>query len=171
LEPLLRALARLKGPAPELVVVGKPATAGLARLARRLGVDGRVHFVGYCHDMRDAYFAADLLVHPTFYDPCANVVLEALACGLPVITTRSNGASELLSPTGEDGECSEGLVLDDPHDDERLAWALGQMLDPARRRDCARAARQSARGWTFEHHYRGLLAILAEAAARKRQAA
>ena len=47
-------------------------------------------------EMRNAYFAADFLVHPTFYDPCSLVVLEALACGLPVITTRANGASELL---------------------------------------------------------------------------
>ena len=37
--------------------------------------------------MRDAYFAADFLVHPTFYDPCSLVVLKALACGLPIITT------------------------------------------------------------------------------------
>ncbi len=45
------------------------------------------------------YFAADFLVHPTFYDPCSLVVLEALACGLPVITSRCNGASELHGNT------------------------------------------------------------------------
>jgi UDP-glucose:(heptosyl)LPS alpha-1,3-glucosyltransferase len=170
LEPLLRAMQLLEDKPLDLLVVGRPNLPGFQRLARRLGVD-RVHFVGYCSDMRDAYFAADLLVHPTFYDPCANVVLEALACGLPVITTRHNGAGELLHPAGDDGICAEGMVLDDPHDHERLSWALERMLDPARRRQCAAAARRTSAAWTFEDHYRGLLAILTDAAARKRQAA
>ena len=148
------------------MVVGKSSTAGFEKLAQRLGVADRVHFAGYCSDMRDAYFAADFLVHPTFYDPCSNVVLEAMACGLPVITTRYNGVSEMLRPTGERGVCAEGLVLDDPHDHARLAWALEQMLDPERRAACAQAARRNAAGWTFEHHYQGMLRILAEAAAQ-----
>jgi UDP-glucose:(heptosyl)LPS alpha-1,3-glucosyltransferase len=167
LEPLLHALALLDEPSLSLVVAGRSPSWSFRRLARRLGLADRVHFVGYCADMRDAYFAADLLVHPTFYDPCANVVLEALACGLPVITTRHNGASELLRPAGEEGRCAEGLVLDDPHDHGKLAWAIGEMLDPARRLEHARAARQNAATWTFEHHYRGMLEILAEAAARR----
>jgi UDP-glucose:(heptosyl)LPS alpha-1,3-glucosyltransferase len=171
LEPLLHAMHRLGTKAPALVVVGTSETASFERLARRLGLADRVRFAGYCPDMRNAYFAADLLVHPTFYDPCSNVVLEALACGLPVITTRNNGASELLRPVGERGVCAEGLVLDDPHDHARLAWCLEQMLDPARRAACARAARQTAADWTFEDHYQGLLAILEEAAERKRRAA
>ena len=77
---------------------GSPKTAECERLAHRLGVADRVRFAGYCSDMRNAYFAADFLVHPTFYDPCSHVVLEAMACGLPVITSRYNGASELLHP-------------------------------------------------------------------------
>jgi UDP-glucose:(heptosyl)LPS alpha-1,3-glucosyltransferase len=169
LKPLLNALRGCAGPL-DLVVVGKPATMGIAWLVQRLGISDRVRFVGYCADMRDAYFAADLLVHPTFYDPCANVVLEAMACGLPVITTRNNGASELMTPTGVGGECAEGLVLDDPHDHDRLRESLEAMLDSGRRRRCAAAARENATRWTFEHHYRGMLAILAEAAARKREA-
>jgi UDP-glucose:(heptosyl)LPS alpha-1,3-glucosyltransferase len=92
------------------------------------------------------------------------VVLEAMACGLPVITTRHNGASELLRPP------REGYVLDDPHDHARLAWALGQLLDPARRSACGQAGRRAAAQWTFEHHYRQMLGVFAEAAARKRAA-
>src|SRR5579884_2313241 len=112
--------------------------------------------------MRNAYFAADFLVHPTFYDPCSLVVLEALACGLPVITTRYNGASELLHPL------QEGFVIDDPHDHARLALCLGEMLDPVRRHACAQAARRTAAQWTFEHHYRQLMDVFTEAAKRKR---
>jgi UDP-glucose:(heptosyl)LPS alpha-1,3-glucosyltransferase len=110
-------------------------------------------------------------VHPTFYDPCSNVVLEALACGLPVITTRYNGASELLS--GERETRAEGYVIADPHDVPRLAWALTQLLDAERRAGCSAAARRNAAGWTFERHYQRLLGILAEAApgARRREVA
>src|SRR5262249_46218963 len=115
-------------------------------------------------DMRGSYFGADFLVHPTFYDPCSLVVLEALACGLPVITSRYNGASELLAPP------REGYVLADPHDHARLAGGLAQLCDPARRSACAQGARRTAAQWTFEHHYRQLLQVFVEAAARKRAA-
>ncbi|HZY89911.1 MAG TPA: glycosyltransferase family 4 protein [Gemmataceae bacterium] len=165
LEPLLRAVARLPAPTPfRLLVAGGRETAPFERLARRLGVADRVRFIGYCTDMRNCYFAADFFVHPTFYDPCSHVVLEAMACGLPVITTRYNGASELMRPP------REGDVIDDPHDHARLADCLARMLDPARRSACAQAARRAAAGWTFEHHYRQMLAVFAEAAARKRAA-
>jgi UDP-glucose:(heptosyl)LPS alpha-1,3-glucosyltransferase len=162
LEPLLHAVRRLPDRPPfRLLVAGKPDTAAFVRLARRLGIAKRVRFVGYCADMRNCYFAADFFVHPTFYDPCSHVVLEAMACGLPVITSRFNGASELLHPP------REGYVLDDPHDHERLAWALAQMQDPSRRSSCAQASRQTAAQWTFEHHYQEMLAIFAEAAMRR----
>jgi UDP-glucose:(heptosyl)LPS alpha-1,3-glucosyltransferase len=165
IEPLLQAVRRLPPRCPlRLLVAGNRHTAEVERMARRIGVADRVRFVGYCRDMRNCYFAADFFVHPTFYDPCSHVVLEAMACGLPVITSRYNGASELLHPP------REGYVIDDPHDHEHLAWALAQMLDPARRAACAQAARKTAAQWTFENHYRQMLAVFAEAAARKQAA-
>jgi UDP-glucose:(heptosyl)LPS alpha-1,3-glucosyltransferase len=165
LEPLLHAVALLPAAAPlRLLVVGNPKTGPWERLAHRLGIAHRVLFAGHCADMRNAYFAADLLVHPTFYDPCSLVVLEALACGLPVVTTRCNGAAELLDPP------NEGYVIANPHQHARLAWALTQLLDPARRAACTQAARKAAMAWTFEQHYRQLLEVFAEAAERKRAA-
>ena len=118
-------------------VAGNPDYRRWQALAQRLGIAERVSFVGLCSEMRDAYFAADFLVHPTFYDPCSLVVLEALACALPVITTRANGASELLHPL------QEGYVVDDPHDHQRLAWChvatagpgAAQRLQPGRAQD------------------------------------
>jgi UDP-glucose:(heptosyl)LPS alpha-1,3-glucosyltransferase len=165
LEPLIRAVACLPAEQPfRLLVVGHPRFQAYSHLADRLGISNRVLFLGPRRDVHHCYFAADFLVHPTFYDPCSLVVLEALACGLPIITTRYNGASELLHPP------REGYVIDDPHDHEHLAWALAQMLDPARRAACAQAARKTAAQWTFEHHYRQMLAVFADAAARKRAA-
>jgi len=172
LDPLLRALKTLfarpeyrhQPPPFRLLVAGHPHTRPYEKLAQSLDIRDRVCFIGPCADMRNAYFAADFLVHPTFYDPCSLVVLEALACGLPVITTRANGASELLKPLGE------GYVIDDPHDREQLAWCLEQMLDPSRRHACSLAARRTASGWTFEHHYRQLLEVFKEAIRRKQAA-
>ena len=172
LEPLLHALAQLSPGSMQLLVAGKPDTVAMERLAARLGVASQVRFLGYCSDMRDAYFAADLLAHPTFYDPCSNVVPEALVCGLPVITSRHNGAAELLRPVGDEtGECAEGYVVDDPHDHAWLAWCLERLLDPVRRGRCAAAARRTGAAWTFEGHYRVLVRILVEAAQRRRKAA
>jgi UDP-glucose:(heptosyl)LPS alpha-1,3-glucosyltransferase len=163
LGPLLHAVGRL--PASfRLLVAGNPDATAFRRLARRLGVADRVHFLGYVREMRNAYFAADFFVHPTFYDPCSHVVLEALACGLPVITTRYNGASEFLQPP------REGYVLDDPHALDALAGAMTRLLDPSRRAACAQAARRAAAQWTFENHYRQMLTVFAEAAARKHAA-
>jgi UDP-glucose:(heptosyl)LPS alpha-1,3-glucosyltransferase len=165
LEPLLHAVRRLPSESSfRLLVAGNKHTSDFERLARRLGVADRVRFVGYCADMRNCYFAADFFVHPTFYDPCSHVVLEAMACGLPVITSKYNGASELMHPP------REGYVIDDPHDLSHLSWCLAQMLDPAHRASCARAARKAAAQWTFEQHYRQMLSVFAEAAARKRAA-
>jgi UDP-glucose:(heptosyl)LPS alpha-1,3-glucosyltransferase len=142
-------------------VMGNPRTGRYERLVRKLGIADRVIFQGFGGDMRQAYFAADFLVHPTFYDPCSLVVLEALACGLPVITSRYNGAAELLNPQ------SAGIVIDDPHDHESLARAIKTLLDPHQRHIASQAAREAAGRWNFEHHYRRIIGILTEVARRK----
>jgi UDP-glucose:(heptosyl)LPS alpha-1,3-glucosyltransferase len=165
LDPLLRAVAQLRTAQPfRLLVVGDPNSRAYERQARRLGIAGKVRFAGYYADTSNCYFASDFLVHPTFYDPCSLVVLEGLACGLPVITSRFNGAAELLHPP------REGYVVADPHDTGHLAGCLSQLLDPARRQACAQAARRTALQWTFDHHYRQLLQVFQEAAVRKRAA-
>jgi UDP-glucose:(heptosyl)LPS alpha-1,3-glucosyltransferase len=165
LAPLLKALSRVPRDKPfRLAVVGHAKYASYEQLARRLGVADRVKFLGFRADPKDAYFAADFLVHPTFYDPCSLVALEALACGLPVITTRYNGASELLSPP------ADGLVIDDPHDAAALGAAMTRMLDHGYRSAAAQAARQTGNRWTFEHHYRAMLEVFGEVRRTKRAA-
>jgi UDP-glucose:(heptosyl)LPS alpha-1,3-glucosyltransferase len=62
------------------------------------------------------------LLHPTFYDPCSLVVLEAIGSGIPVLTTGYNGAAELIK------KGSAGWVVEDPRDKQALAMALGDIL-------------------------------------------
>jgi UDP-glucose:(heptosyl)LPS alpha-1,3-glucosyltransferase len=165
LSPLLNALALVPRDKPfKLVVVGHPKFGRYQRQAEKLGVADRVRFLGHRDDPKDCYFAADFLVHPTFYDPCSLVALEALACGLPVVTSRYNGASELLAPPNDGG------VIDDPHDAPALAAAMARFTDRTYRAEAAAAARQTGTKWTFEHHYRALLDVFSEAQKTKRAA-
>lgn len=165
IEPLLHAVAHLGNRERfRLLIAGGPRTSRWEQLAARLGVADSVRLLGPRHDVHHCYFAADFLVHPTFYDPCSLVVLEALACGLPIITSRYNGAAELITHS------REGFVIDNPHDHEQLADCIQLLRDPARRAACSQAARRTANQWTFATHYQQILRILEEAAARKRAA-
>lgn len=94
------------------------------------------------------YGAADVLLHPTYYDACANVVLEALACGLPVVSSDRNGSAEVLS----DGV--DGIVLPvvGPRGNIAERWgAVVQELaaQPARRERLGQAARRRAEALTI----------------------
>jgi UDP-glucose:(heptosyl)LPS alpha-1,3-glucosyltransferase len=123
---LVRALGRLKAAAralPLVLVVGHGRAAPLRRLARREGVDGRLRFLGPVDDPRPLYAAADLFVLPTVYDPSSNATLEALAMGVPVVTTATNGSAELL----EHGR--SGWVLERPDHVAGLARVLDEVGD------------------------------------------
>lgn len=161
LAPLLRALYYVTVPSLHLLVIGNPRYQRYRRLAWRLGLDDRVHFLGHQKEPRDYFFAADFLVHPTFYDPCSLVVLEALTCGLPVITTRYNGAAELLHPP------AEGLIIDDPHNTPALSQAIQRMCDPVYRREAAMAARRRGMEWNFDRHYEALMNVFQEVCRHK----
>jgi UDP-glucose:(heptosyl)LPS alpha-1,3-glucosyltransferase len=90
------AIAELAPPV-HLIAVGDDAgvASGRAR-ARARGIDARVTLVGHTGDARPYYGAADVFVLPSIYDPSPDAALEALACGLPVITSAKAGAAELV---------------------------------------------------------------------------
>lgn len=93
---LLRALAQLPASAYLLVVGRDKRLRHYKRLAARLGLSGRVRFLGSQPDVKPYYGAADALVLPTLYDPFPNVALEAMASGLPIFTSSQCGAAELI---------------------------------------------------------------------------
>ena len=103
-------------------------------------------------------------MHPTWYDPCSLVTLEAAACGLPVITTRYNGASELMQ-NGRDG-----FVLHDPQDFTTLAAHMEELLDPMLRERMGAAGRTMALQNTFERQTTKFLELYEEVLARKQAA-
>lgn len=105
LPTLLRAFSRMQRRDARLWVVGRDKhELPMRKLAQTLGVDERVLFLGEQAEVKPFYGAADVFALPTQYDPFPNAALEALACGLPVVTTATCGAAELVS-------AANGLVI------------------------------------------------------------
>ncbi len=159
----LRAMRRLAGQPFHLAVIGGKRPAKYEHMARRWGIGPQVTFVGSIANPVPYYAAADVLVHPTFYDTCSLVVLEALASGLPVVTSRMSGIDELLS----DGE--DALLLDDPGDAEGLARLLGDLSDRQRRERVAAAARRFALAHPFQQNCDQIETVYHEVVERRRQ--
>lgn len=119
----------------------------------------RVRFLGEIVDLVPIYAAADIFILPTIYDPFSNACLEAIACGLPVITTRANGFSEII----EHGV--HGSIVDQPNDLAGLRDAI-QFWSDNERRAAARST-NSAHVAQFDiaKNVANTLAILSHAAA------
>lgn len=135
-DTLIRAFAAL--PDGTLWLAGEgPERARLGDLTNELGVSERVAFLGWQDDPQSVIRGADILVCPSRHEPFGNVIAEGMACGRPVISTRTNGGCELI----EDGV--NGLLA--PIDDAAaLADALARLT-----RDTALAARLAQGGRAF----------------------
>jgi UDP-glucose:(heptosyl)LPS alpha-1,3-glucosyltransferase len=121
--------------------------------------------VGAIDDPVPYYAAADVFVLPTFYDPCSLSVSEAVASGLPSVTTRFNGAAELLT------EGVDGSVISDPADDAELAGALRPLLDQNVRQRMGEAARKLALKHTLDRNCDQIVSIYQQIAGQKLRAA
>lgn len=143
---LLRAgrILRKKGKDIHIVVAGSdPEDKTLRRVAGGAAADW-VTFTGWVDDLRPFYAAADVYVHPTFFDTCSLAVLEALASGLPVITSCCNGAAEVLS------EGVDGFLLSDPRDVAGLAELMERLTDKSLQVEMGKAARDKSLLHRFE---------------------
>jgi len=138
---LLRALTLVPGPI-HCIVAGEGEELEPTRaLAAELGIIDRVHFPGFRSDVGDVLDALDLFVVSSDREGLANAMLEAMAFGLPVVSTDVSGAREALDPAG--GEARAGLVTG--FDERELAEAIRSMEEDAdARRAMAVAARERA---------------------------
>lgn len=122
---LLQAFASLRRRDTHLVIIGADRRLqATKRAAARLGLSAKVHLLGPVQDVRPFYGAADGFVLPTIYDPCPNAALEALACGLPMVTSEGCGAKEWIQ------EGINGWVIR-LSDDKSLATALDNLCTAA----------------------------------------
>jgi UDP-glucose:(heptosyl)LPS alpha-1,3-glucosyltransferase len=155
---LIQALALIKRKREnvKLLVIGRDRAEPYRRLAKKIGCADHVLFAGGVLDLERYYVGADILVHPTFYDPCSLVVLEALASGLPVITTRHNGAGGIIT----DGH--EGFVLDDPKDVDVIAEKILSLSQPGTLKKASKAARRLAQRYSHQRCYEEMLKTFQE---------
>ncbi len=156
---VIDALARLA--ARELrdvraIIIGRDDPVPVQRQAERLGVANRLIFVGSSPRVAAYLHAADVCVHPTYYDPCSRVVLEALAQGVPTITTRQNGAAEIIHDGGS------GYVLDSADDVAGLTERIARLADPVARAAMAAEAALLAPRVRMSRHVEELEALFGE---------
>jgi len=153
---LVEALEQLDRDDFRLVVMG--AEKGDKAAVAPAAVLRNIEWVGRVDNPQHHYAAADLMVLPTRYDPFANVCLEAMACGTPVLTTDMNGAAELI----EDGV--NGFVVSS-EDVEGLRGALVRFLDAPieERAEMGRRAAKTAREYTYERHAEALVELFSTA--------
>jgi glycosyltransferase involved in cell wall biosynthesis len=168
---LLPVLARVRRSLPDalLVICGEgPATAALKRAAAQLGLEGAVRFVGYLDratELRDCYRAADAFVFASRTETQGLVLLEAMALGVPVVSTAVMGTRDVVGP-------GRGALVA-PEDEAQFAAQVVHLLrDPALRGRLAAEGPEYARTWgasalaqRMEAFYRSVLAHAAAPAA------
>jgi len=145
LRSLIEAIKVLQRPVT-LMVIGRGSV-------RHVPGSQRLIFCGPQRDVHEYYAAADIFAFPTMYEPFGNVHLEALASGLPVITTRQAGAAEII----EDGR--QGFVIEAPEEVLEMAERIAILMDPHRREQMALEARRLAERFSLESHINELIRL------------
>ncbi len=158
---LLEAMAALNREDIELLLVGRMAPDAFRSQIRRLGLDNRVRWVGSTNDVARYYAAADLFVLPTQYEAFGSVIVESLACGLPVVTSELAGAAVVVSPN------RNGLLLKNPLDASELTECLRAALEPGTLQRWREASRPSVIGYEWSSVMQRLGDIVETVAARR----
>ena len=162
---ILDAMAAVPTLPLHLLVAGTDVVGPFREMASRLNISARLHCEPPRHDVLDFYAAADAYVSPSREDSFGLPVLEAMACGLPVITSIFAGVAELI--TNE----VDGFVLRDPNDSQSLAQLLERLYaDESLRNRIAEAAVLTAQHWTWDRNAEEIWELL-KCAAEKKMAA
>ena len=159
---ILTAMAAVPGLPLHLLVVGTDAVAPFREMAKRLNVSTRFHCAPPQRDVMDFYAAADLYVSPSREDSFGLPVLEAMACGLPVITSTFAGVAEVITDE------TDGFILRDPSDSQALVQLLERLyVDESLRNRISEAATRTAEQWTWDRNAAEIWELLKYAAEKK----
>ncbi|MBS1257948.1 MAG: Lipopolysaccharide core biosynthesis protein RfaG [Candidatus Scalindua arabica] len=162
---LIKALGELKKLRNDFkaLIIGRGRDSSYHKIAKKLNCLENLIFLGHVNEIEKYYAASDIYVHPTFYDSCSLVVTESLASGLPVITTRYDGASGVI----DNG--IEGFVMGNPMDYEALAEKISLFFDDEFREKVSIAARVKAEKYPAEKNCEEILEIYNEVVAESNE--
>ena len=161
IEPLVEAAAKLKRTGNEnfkVVVVGGQPYRSLVRLIEHLGLQDPFIFAGRIKSIDEFYANSDVFVLPTYYDACSLVVIEAMASGIPSITTIFNGASGIIV----DGK--NGYIISHPPDPSDLADKMHLLMDKEKRQRMSEEAFRTGQEYSAESNHREMMRVLDDAA-------
>jgi UDP-glucose:(heptosyl)LPS alpha-1,3-glucosyltransferase len=145
---MLPALAkRVKKPF-RLVIAGRDNARPYRKEAERLGVSDRVVFMDFVEDITPLYAAADIFMLLTFYDTCANVNVEAIASGLPVVTTKDAGSHVFVTSR------EMGWIVDDPRNHVAVAEAVSYYFSEKARKKAYAVSEKIYAGFTSAENIR-----------------
>ena len=157
----IQAMALCKNRKMRLLVAGRGNEALYKTTRLRFWRKEPVQFLGEVADLVHVYAAADIFILPTIYDPFSNACLEALACGLPIITTRANGFSEIIEDT------VHGSIVDHAGNLIGLRDAIRFWSDPSRRAAARSANIEGASQFDISKNVQQTLEILTRVASGK----
>jgi UDP-glucose:(heptosyl)LPS alpha-1,3-glucosyltransferase len=162
LETVLRAASTLRDLPILVIAAGDDSPDSFRETAKSLGISERCRFEPSRKDVLDFYAAADLYVSPSREDSFGLPVAEAMACGLPAITSIFAGVSSLL----HDGV--DSLILRDPHDAKTLATMIRTLYQQAEWRSrMGQAAAKASLEWTWDRNAAAVTQLLRKTARRK----
>ncbi|MBF0476397.1 MAG: glycosyltransferase family 4 protein [Deltaproteobacteria bacterium] len=160
---IIKAMPRLiiRGIKPALFVVGRGSPRPYRHLVSSLGLLNKVFFTGPVTEPFSRFFGCDIFVFPSIYEPFGIACLEAMAHGLPVITSRISGVSEVVEPG------VNGLVVSDPTNPDQIADQIESLADETTRRNMGRAAIARVAGLTIQENVAKIMSVINEVAEHK----
>lgn len=142
----------------KLIVIGKGRFKIYRKMAESYKVLERIRFLGPLRDVEKYYAASDILILPTLYEPMANVILEALATGIPVVTSRHCGNMEVVT------EGVDGFLIDNPFDSREIAENIKMIAKLIEIPEIQQKTRKKAEQFTFERAMGEIMHTLKETA-------
>ena len=158
LNELLESIKLIRNERVKLLIVGRTDKGSLAKQLSEHHLESRVAYAGFQPKIEEFYGASDCFVFPSKYDAAANVVCEALASGVPCITTRTNGSSELIEPG------KNGFVVPQASDYAKICENIEHIvqLDPTRLSSMREHAMRIGMQFTMDRHIDAIEDVLFE---------
>ncbi len=163
--PLVEAASLLKKQGNthfKVVVVGGLPYKALTERIKALNIEDTILFVGPARSVKEYYACSDVFVLPTYYDACSLVVIEAMASGLPSITTTANGVAGIIT----DGK--DGYIISHPPDSQDLARKMQGLFDHDKRHKMSQEALHTGQRYSTKKNHGEMIRILGEVAVLKR---